>query len=54
MKGNTKYLVEFAATKKLVVAAKTEQEALEKATKRVGRFWQVANARSINENLAGE
>lgn len=49
MKGNKKFLVEFEATKKLIVSAKTEQEAMEKASKRVGDFWQVANARDIFE-----
>lgn len=50
MKANKKFLVEFEATKKLVVAAQNEQEAIEKASKRVGAFWQVANARDIFAN----
>lgn len=49
MKGNTKYVVEFTATKKLRVSAKDEVDALTKAKKRVGKFWQPLTATSIND-----
>lgn len=49
MKGNTKYVVEFTATKKLRVSAKDEVDALTKAKKRVGKFWQPLSAKSIND-----
>ena len=47
MRNKEKYLVEFEATKKLIVPAANPQEAMEKAAKRVGRFWNIANARPI-------
>lgn len=48
---NPKYIVEFQATKKLIVPAKSEQEAIDKAAKRVGAFWRnVAQAKPV-ENV---
>ena len=47
MRNQEKYLVEFEATKKLVIPAKSQEDAIAKATKRVGKFWAVANARPI-------